>query len=103
MSVEAIKKSCVGCGACEEVCPGGLIRISGGKAVIDRPELCWGCASCIKECPNGALRLYISPDAGGLGGRLGATQAGEKIKWTAYLADGREVVVVTDSRESNKY
>jgi adenylylsulfate reductase subunit B len=103
MSIEAVEKSCVGCGACEEVCPGGLIRIIEGKAVIARPELCWGCASCMKECPNGALRLYISADAGGLGGRLGALQVGEKIRWTAYLADGRKAVIVTDSRESNKY
>ena len=47
---------CVGCGACQEVCPSGAISVE-GIAVID-PKRCIGCGHCVEQCPGGALTLH---------------------------------------------
>ena len=46
---------CVGCGACEEVCPAGAIAVH-EVARIDRAK-CTGCAHCIAACPHRAIAL----------------------------------------------
>ncbi len=48
-------ESCVGCGACEEVCPAGAIAVH-EIARIDRAK-CTGCARCIAACPHRAIAL----------------------------------------------
>jgi len=48
-------QSCVGCGACEEVCPAGAIAVH-EIARIDRAK-CTGCARCIAACPHRAIAL----------------------------------------------
>lgn len=47
-------KSCVGCGACLEICPVQAITLRNKKAHIDE-KLCIGCAMCIAVCPVRAI------------------------------------------------
>ncbi len=51
-----IKRNCIGCGACAEVCPAGAVTLHKGKAGIDRSK-CIGCASCIAVCKNDAVEV----------------------------------------------
>ena len=44
---------CLGCGACEAACPGGVHRFAPEHA-IDRSR-CTGCMTCTETCPSGAL------------------------------------------------
>ncbi len=48
-----ITKECIGCGACEPVCPFGAIEMKDGKATIN--EACTQCGACIDVCPVGAI------------------------------------------------
>lgn len=53
MSIRIREDRCVGCGKCQEVCPGTLIQITDKKAIMKYPKNCWGCVSCVKECKAG--------------------------------------------------
>ena len=44
---------CVGCGACEDVCPQDAITVD-DIAVIDA-DACVDCGACADECPNDAI------------------------------------------------
>ena len=48
---------CIGCGACEVLCPADVIRMSPetGKAVIAYAKDCWTCFTCELECPVDAI------------------------------------------------
>ncbi|MEJ5186364.1 MAG: 4Fe-4S binding protein [Candidatus Geothermincolales bacterium] len=46
--------NCSGCGACEDACPRGAIKIQGAVAVIDHSK-CDQCGSCFESCPRGAI------------------------------------------------
>lgn len=48
-----ITKECIGCGACESVCPFGAISMKDGKAFIG--DACTQCGACIETCPVGAI------------------------------------------------
>ena len=55
---------CIGCSACVEVCPIGIVEI-GVDGVRERsPELCVGCGHCVAVCPTEALDNERSPLAG---------------------------------------
>jgi uncharacterized Fe-S center protein len=56
------KDNCVGCGACEEVCPVKAITIKDKKSQIDA-KVCIGCASCIAACKYHAID--VNWEAGG--------------------------------------
>ena len=46
---------CVACGACENVCPRGAIRVKKGCfAKVDKDK-CVGCLLCAKTCPAGVI------------------------------------------------
>jgi formate hydrogenlyase subunit 6/NADH:ubiquinone oxidoreductase subunit I len=48
-------KSCIACGACEDVCPMKAISID-ESAAID-PDRCIGCGLCVSDCPEEALSM----------------------------------------------
>ena len=54
--VKVDKEKCIGCGACESVCPEGFEMGSDGKAKVKNPK-----AKCIKEaaesCPVNAISV----------------------------------------------
>ena len=70
MSIRIREDRCVGCGKCQEVCPGTLIQIIDRKAVMKYPKNCWGCVSCVKECKAGLnlpllyIAVSLNADAG---------------------------------------
>jgi uncharacterized Fe-S center protein len=47
---------CTACGECIASCPGGAVRIDGGRAEID-PSRCIGCGECITVCPTFAIEF----------------------------------------------
>lgn len=58
------EKLCVGCGACEAVCPQKAHNITASEHLIDR-EKCVLCGACVKACAYNALEISgreISPD-----------------------------------------
>jgi NAD-dependent dihydropyrimidine dehydrogenase PreA subunit len=49
---------CIGCGACEYICPADVIRMKGEKAYVAYPEDCISTASCRvceRRCPVQAI------------------------------------------------
>ena len=48
---------CIGCGACIDACPNGLIREGDAGIVIDR-DGCIRCGACADACPSKAMIWY---------------------------------------------
>ncbi len=48
------KEVCIGCGACQAVCPVEAIELVDGKASIDK-EKCISCGACKGTCPVEAI------------------------------------------------
>lgn len=46
---------CIGCRACEEVCPGRSGR--NALAAVPRPQTCIECLRCAEACPSGAIAV----------------------------------------------
>ncbi len=104
MSIRINKDECIGCGKCQQVCPGSLIKIGDdNKAYIKYPKDCWGCTSCIKECPVDALRFYLGADIGGKGSSLYTQKRGDILKWIVVKFDGSRIITDINTKESNKY
>jgi len=47
--------TCIGCGACVEVCPFGALEMAGSVVAVN--DNCTACGACIPECPVEALSL----------------------------------------------
>ena len=103
MSIAIDKSKCVGCGRCIEVCPGNLIKLVEGKAVIKRERDCWGCTSCLKECKTGAIAFFLGADIGGRGSVLSVSDKGDIRTWTVTAPDKSTKTIVVNRKESNKY
>jgi adenylylsulfate reductase subunit B len=103
MSIAISQNKCVGCGRCVEVCPGNLIRLSEGRAVIKREKDCWGCTSCLKECKTGAIAFFLGADIGGKGSVLSVEEKGGIRDWTVTAPDGTQKTIRINTKESNKY
>ena len=55
------RDKCIGCGACEKICPVDAIHIEDNKSVINK-TVCIGCANCIGVCPTWAM--FVDLEAG---------------------------------------
>jgi NAD-dependent dihydropyrimidine dehydrogenase PreA subunit len=54
---------CVGCGACVEVCPPDVLRMSvTGKAAPAYPDDCQGCFICVMACAFDAIEVTVRMD-----------------------------------------
>ncbi|MEW6243683.1 MAG: electron transfer flavoprotein subunit alpha [Bacillota bacterium] len=51
--IRVIESECVGCEACVDACPFGVVSMSNGIAVIG--EGCNMCSACVDACPAGAI------------------------------------------------
>ncbi len=49
--------SCVGCGACVDVCPHGVFSLADGKASVTDRERCMECGACARNSPVSALSV----------------------------------------------
>ena len=103
MSIAINGNKCAGCGRCVQVCPGSLIRLQDGRAVIKREKDCWGCTSCIKECPTGAILFFLGADLGGAGSQLSVRHDGDIAKWTVTAPSGETQTISVNKNDSNKY
>jgi len=56
--VEVDSSRCIGCGACAEACPFGVIHVLRGIAI--KCDLCGGDPECVKHCTPNALKLMTS-------------------------------------------
>jgi len=54
MAVKIDKETCIGCGACVDVCPVEALEMIDDKAVVDE-DACTDCGACIDECPVEAI------------------------------------------------
>jgi NAD-dependent dihydropyrimidine dehydrogenase PreA subunit len=48
-------EECVGCGACEDECPNGAIKVD-EIAVVNAAD-CVDCGNCADACPNSAITV----------------------------------------------
>ena len=51
-----VKKMCIGCGVCANICPAKAIKIENKKAVINRSD-CIRCFCCQEFCPKSAMKV----------------------------------------------
>ncbi|MBW1945110.1 MAG: 4Fe-4S binding protein [Deltaproteobacteria bacterium] len=58
---ETDEDACIGCGACEEICPVDAVKVEEDIAVIDE-EWCIGCGVCATVCPTDALHMKLRDD-----------------------------------------
>lgn len=49
--------TCLGCYACVDACPYGVLEVERYVAKVVRPEACCGLLLCEQRCPNGSLRV----------------------------------------------
>jgi ferredoxin len=55
MAVIIDKDVCIGCGACEGVCPVGAITLQDDGKAECNPDTCIDCGACIGACPVQAI------------------------------------------------
>lgn len=103
MSISIDQTKCVGCKKCVECCPGNLIKIVDGKAMIKREKDCWGCTSCLKECKACAISFFLGADIGGKGSVLSVKEEGDVREWTVTAPDNTSKTITVNTKESNKY
>ncbi|MCP4694994.1 MAG: 4Fe-4S dicluster domain-containing protein [Desulfobacterales bacterium] len=53
---ETEEEGCIGCGACEEICPVDAVRIVDDRARVDT-DWCIGCGVCGAVCPTDVIRV----------------------------------------------
>jgi len=53
---------CLGCYACVDACPYGVLEVERYVAVVARPDACCGLVLCEQRCPNGSLVVTEGED-----------------------------------------
>lgn len=55
------EEKCIGCGICEDYCPGDLIYMNEetNKPVVRYPEECWLCGACRMDCPADCIKIIF--------------------------------------------
>ncbi len=48
-------RECVGCGACEDACPNGAIKVD--EIAVVNAAHCVDCGNCADGCPNSAITV----------------------------------------------
>jgi NAD-dependent dihydropyrimidine dehydrogenase PreA subunit len=56
-TLELFSNKCKGCGTCIEVCPHGVLAMSGERAFIVDRDNCMECGACMINCGFGALHV----------------------------------------------
>jgi ferredoxin len=57
LSLEINAETCIGCGACVDVCPHGAIELRGRVAAIRDRGLCMECGACARNCPAASISV----------------------------------------------
>lgn len=97
MTIRINQTACNGCdgaaeSSCVRVCPGDLLKVTGGKAAIRDTKDCWDCTACVKACPRQAIEMYLPAQIGGRGATLKAQTSRDKIIWILKHPEGWEEV-----------
>ncbi len=90
MPPRVITERCTGCGVCETICPGDLMKIEKGKAFCRSKRDCWDCMSCVKACPIQALEIRIPYELGYYPAKLIPVMKGKEISWKLIDINGKE-------------
>jgi NAD-dependent dihydropyrimidine dehydrogenase PreA subunit len=56
-TLELFSNKCTGCGTCVDVCPHGVLAMSGKQAIVVDADMCMECGACMTNCGFGALRV----------------------------------------------
>jgi len=95
MNIEVIQERCVGCGACVEVCPYGVIKMVEGLAIIGQG--CTLCGACVDPCKFDAIlirgRSQAPAERGYSGVWVFAEQRNGKVNPVSYelLGEGKKL------------
>lgn len=104
MSIKIDLDLCVGCGMCNEACPGNLIKTNeDDKSFIKYPEDCWGCSSCVKACGVEAIKYYLGADISGKGSIAYTNDDGDIIKWVIEDKKGNKQTIDINKNNANAY
>ena len=56
-TLKILPERCVGCGACETVCPHGVLALAGEKVQLVDGDGCMECGACAMNCPTAAVSV----------------------------------------------
>lgn len=59
---QVIKKDCVACGTCINVCPLGAIKIVAGVFAEVDQDKCVGCSKCVNICPASTIEIITQKE-----------------------------------------
>jgi adenylylsulfate reductase subunit B len=85
-----VTQRCIGCGACETVCPGDLMQVKEGSAFCRSRRDCWDCMACVKACPARALEIRIPYQLGYYPAKLVPELKEKEIRWTVTDINGKD-------------
>jgi NAD-dependent dihydropyrimidine dehydrogenase PreA subunit len=55
--VKIDEQSCIGCGACTDVCPQKILYVDGGACKVTDSSKCISDRACIDVCPMDAIEV----------------------------------------------